>query len=201
MKVISSLDIDLDALVLALKDGKTIVYPTETAYGLGCDATNQNAVDRIFEIKRRQKDKPVLVVVPDECMAREYIEWNDKTEELAQKYWPGPMTLVAHTKIGVNLARGVMSSDGTAAFRVVDHPIASALAEKLGRPLVSTSANLSSYASPYSIEEVLEMFKNQEVQPDIVIDAGELISKNLSTVVKVVGGRVEVLRQGELIVE
>lgn len=201
MKIVKEKNININEIVKDLNEGKTVVYPTETCYGLGCDATNQKAVDKIFKIKKRQKDKSVLVVVPDEDMAMQYIKWNETIEQLAQKYWPGPMTIVAETLAGSELARGVLADDGTAAFRVVDHPVAFELSASLGKPLVSTSANIASHESPYSIEKVIEMFDKHEDQPDIVIDAGELISKNLSTVVRVRKGSIEVLRQGALIVE
>lgn len=201
MQIIKQENLNIDEVVQALKDGKTIVYPTETCYGLGCDATNQMAVDRVFRIKRRQKDKTVLVVVPDESMSMEYIEWNETIEKLARRYWPGPLTIVAYAKPNINLANGVIAANGTAAFRVVDHPIASRLSARLGKPLVSTSANISSQQSPYSFEKVMEMFQWQEYQPDVLIDAGKLLAKSVSTVVRVKKGNIQVLRQGELIVE
>ena len=202
MSEIIKLDnIDLSSVVEGLKKGKTVVYPTETCYGLGCDASNQDSVDKVFKIKQRQLDKPLLMIVPDEKMAMEYIEWNEKIAGLCQKYLPGPLTIVARAIEGRGLAKGVLAEDGTAAFRIIDHPFASELTDKFGKPLVSTSANISSHESPYSMESVVEMFENQEYQPDIIIDAGELLSKNLSTVVKVEDGRIEVLRQGGLVVE
>ena len=77
-----------------LKSGKTVIFPTETCYGLGCDATNQSAVDRIFQIKGRRQDKPLLIVVPNVEMAKEYLEWTLLLEELAIKHWPGALTIV-----------------------------------------------------------------------------------------------------------
>ena len=77
----------LDEIVGALKQGEVLVFPTETSYGLGCDATNQKAVDKIFEIKNRVKEKPLLVVVHSIAMAQKYLEWNEILENLASKYW------------------------------------------------------------------------------------------------------------------
>ena len=70
-------------------EGKVIVFPSETSYGLSCDATNQEAVDKIFKIKGRPSDKPLLIVVPSVEMAKKYLEWNEQIDELAKKYWPG----------------------------------------------------------------------------------------------------------------
>lgn len=187
-------------LTTALKAGKTIVYPTETCYGLGCDATNQAAVDEIFAIKQRQKDKPLLVVMPSIEMAREYVVWTETIDTLANTYWPGPLTVVAQAKEGTSLARGVLAEDGTVAFRITDYPVAVELATTIGLPLVSTSANISAQQSPYDIEAVTKMFHGQQHQPDIVIDAGELVYQSPSTIVSTTNNHIEIIRQGELIV-
>ncbi|MBU2541974.1 threonylcarbamoyl-AMP synthase [Patescibacteria group bacterium] len=188
-------------IVEELKKGKTLVYPTETVYGLGCDATNQEAVNKIFEIKQRQQDKSVLVLVPSVAMAMSYVEWNEKLEEISQKYWPGPLTVVMKAKPDCGLARGVVAEDGTVAFRVTGHALCAEISEALNRPLVSTSANITSGKSPSDIKDVLETFSNAEFKPDIVIDVGELPHRSPSTVVKIRDGKVIVLRQGELVVE
>jgi len=201
MEIISQEDLNLAEIVEKLKAGATIVYPTETVYGLGCAATNQAAVDKIFQIKERQKDKPLLVVASGVDMMVEYVEWSDKLEELAKKYWPGPLTVVTEVQDRDGLANGVVAGDNTLAFRVTDHPLASEISQALGMPLVSTSANLSSQESSYDVADIVTMFKDSAVQPDIVIDAGILLHRSPSTVVKIVGEEVEVLRQGELIVE
>lgn len=201
MQVIKQENLDIDQIVAELKNGATLVYPTETCYGLGCDANNVEAIDKIFEIKNRQKNKSVLVLVPELAMVLPYIEWNPTLQKLADKYWPGPLTIVVNIKSGCNLAKGVVNEDGTIAFRVTAHHLASEISKKLNSPLVSTSANVSTMESPYDIESVLEMFVNLEVKPDFVIDAGALPHQSPSTIVRVQNGKFEVLRQGELIVE
>ena len=201
MEVFKKENLNLEEITEALRQGKVIVYPTETVYGLGCDVTDQIAVDKIFEIKQRQKNKPVLMVAASIDMVMEYVEWNEKLEELAQKYWPGPLTIVAPVKTGCGLVRGVVSEDDTVAFRVTEHHLAQELSEKLGKPIVSTSANISNQESSSDAENILAMFESQEAKPDIVIDAGELPHRSPSTIIKVTNGEVEVLRQGELIVE
>jgi len=200
MKIIPKEQTNIGELVAALKGGATIVYPTETCYGLGCDATNEAAVSRIFDIKHRQRDKSLLVIVSDVAMIREYVVWNEVMQRLSDQYWPGPLSMVADTVPGVSLPSGIVHRDGTMAFRVTNHPIAAALSEGLGGPIVSTSANISAEESPYDIERVLATFAGRMNQPDIVIDAGPLPHQLPSTIVKVVGKNVIVLRQGEIIV-
>lgn len=85
---------NLSEAVAALQAGQTVVFPTETSYGLGCDAANQEAVDKIFKIKGRKSDKPLLVVVPNVEMAKKYLVWNETLDKLANKYWPGALTVV-----------------------------------------------------------------------------------------------------------
>lgn len=201
MQIIPQQNIIISDIVAALREGKAIVYPTETCYGLGCDATNAAAVNRVFQIKQRQEGKSVLMVMSDISMAKRYVAWTTKLEELAEKYWPGPLTIVASLINGHELAPGAVRDDRTIAFRVSGHPLAQELCGSLDRPLVSTSANIAAQESPYDSESVISMFGNKAVQPDIFIDAGELPHNTPSTIVRVVGVHVEVLRQGELIVE
>ncbi|MBH41135.1 MAG: threonylcarbamoyl-AMP synthase [Candidatus Magasanikbacteria bacterium] len=201
MKTILQKDADIPCIAKELRKGKTIVYPTETCYGLGCDGTNQHAVDTIFRIKKRQTDKPLLVIMADITMAQKYVVWSDVLENIARKFWPGPLTVVADLAHENGLADGVKSKNNTLAFRITDHPLAAALSEQLAAPLVATSANISSMESPYDITHVHAMFDSQRIQPDIVIDAGDLPHKIGSTIVSVQENTLQILRQGEVIIK
>ena len=200
MKVVKQKDINLDEVTELLKNGGTIVYPTETTYGLGCDATNEAAVNKIFEIKKRQKNKPVLVIMPHVNMAMDYVDWTPKMEDLAFKYWPGPLTMVSGIKDGIELPSGVVGDDKSLAFRVTNHPLVFEIAQALGKPLVSTSANITSLESPYDIKSVLNMFSSSQSKPDLIINSGTLPHHQPSTVVRVSGDELEVLRQGEIVI-
>ena len=209
--------VNKDQALEYLKTGKTVVFPTETSYGLGCDATNQEAVDEVFKIKGRKADKPLLVVVPTVEMAREYLEWNDLLEKLS-KLWPGALTVVgeyqhppltphllkggkARQGQGGILANGVVSQENTVAVRVTSAEIPKYLSEKLGRPVVATSANISDTGDVYDSAELIKIYAGQEFQPDAIIDAGILPPNPPTTIVSVVGGEMKVLRQGELKVD
>lgn len=200
MQVITLEKLNIEEIVASLKEGQVIVYPTETVYGLGCDATNAAGVEKVFQIKQRQRNKPVLVVAGDESMMMQYVQWTPTLEKISSTYWPGPLTVVAQTKRGVTLPDGVVAGDGTIAFRITNHHIAKEISEALGKPLVSTSANISSQVSPSDIDGVLSMFEHSDVQPDILIDAGTLPHRTPSTIVRVTNETVEVLRQGEVVV-
>lgn len=200
MKIIPLQDVDIPKLAAALQEGKTIVYPTETCYGLGCNAANQIAVDAIFKIKQRQKDKPLLVIAPDVAMMMDYVAWDMRLDEIADKYWPGPLTVVAPGLSSSDIAQGVLAEDETIAFRITDHSFSAELATALGKPIVSTSANIASLESPYDIGAVLGMFEHASHQPDIIIDAGELPHQSPSTIVRFRNGSFEVIRQGAVVV-
>ncbi|MFH0857750.1 MAG: L-threonylcarbamoyladenylate synthase [Candidatus Magasanikbacteria bacterium] len=200
MKLIPEQQVHISELIQELNNGAVIVYPTETCYGLGCDATNPEAVERLFQIKQRQQEKTVLVLMSDIAMAKEYVVWTSKLEELAERYWPGPLTVVSEALVD-GFPKGVVGDDGTLAFRVTSHPLAHDIVEALGKPFVSTSANIARMESPYDIQTVLDMYANTEMKPDIVIDAGNLPQRNPSTIVRVLNGQVQVLRQGELVVD
>jgi len=202
MQIINQDTISIAQIVEELKKGSVIVYPTETTYGLGCRMTDAAAVSRIFDIKQRQQEKSVLVVADDIAVIKEYVVWNPLLEDLAEKYWPGPLTIVAHVRDEKieKLPDGVVGPQDTLAFRVTSHPLAHDIAHDLGEPLVSTSANIASMDSPYDITDVIAMFEGQEYQPDIIVDGGVLPHQPASTIVRVTDGFVEVLRQGEVIV-
>ncbi len=188
------------AILEFLEQGRTIIFPTETTYGLGCDATNQSAVDVIFKIKGRPSEKPLLVVVPTVEKAREYILWNDVLEGLATKFWPGALTIVGEYKNDPahNLAQGVVSRDGTVAVRVTPFPFLEKITTLLQKPLVATSANLSGAGELYDPAAIERMFASQSVQPDALVDAGMLPQELPTTIVSVVTGTIEILRQGAL---
>lgn len=180
-----------------LKAGKTTVFPTETSYGLGCDATNQEAVNKIFKIKGRKSDKPLLVVAPTVAMTKKYLMWNKTVELMANSYWPGALTIVGEWNKKEKLATGVVSADNTIAIRVTNHPIPKFLSEKLGRPLVATSANLAGAGDIYSAQEAERIFSSKEFRPDIIIDGGELPHNQPTTIVSAVD-ELKILRQGQL---
>lgn len=191
----------LAKIVVDVLEGKTMVFPTETSYGLGCDASNQAAVSRIFAIKGRPSDKPLLVVVPSIAMAKKYLVWNDTLDSLAEKYWPGPLTVVGEYKNGSDtLAKGVVAADGTVAIRVTTHPLLISITEKINRPLVATSANVTDQGNCYSGDDVVKQFSERTEQPDIFLNYDVLPKRPPTTIVRVTTQGCTVLRQGELVV-
>lgn len=201
MKIIPLSQVNIDEILLSLGQGQTLVYPTETCYGLGCDPTSSEAVEKIFHIKKRPENKPLLLVFPNVDMVLEYIEWNPTLEEIARKYWPGALTLVAPLKASAPLARQIRGADETVAFRVSSHHFVTELTSRFGKPLVSTSANLAGEENPYDIEAVKKNFAKEIFQPDLIIDGGELPVRPPSTILTLEDGKIKILRQGEVVIE
>ncbi len=198
MHVTRYADIQISEMVTQLRAGETMVYPTETCYGLGCDATNSTAVERLFAIKKRQKNKPMLVVFPDVAMAMRYIQWSPQLEKLASRFWPGPLTIVTSLQSDTNISSLLVGEDGTLAFRVSSHPFVQEVTQALGTPIVSTSANIAGEDDPYDVRDVIARFFQEEIQPDMIVDAGVLRFAAPSTIVKMDHGKLQVLRQGEV---
>ncbi|TAN33553.1 threonylcarbamoyl-AMP synthase [Patescibacteria group bacterium] len=192
---------EIEKIFIALKSGQIVVFPTETSYGLGCDAANQKAVDKIFKIKKRPKSKPLLVVASSVAMAKEYLVWNKTIGKLAKQYWHDPLTIVASLSfrarrgIPFRLAAGVVSNN-TLALRVTSHPLAKKLCAALGRPLVATSANIGGEGDIYNSSDIIKKFAGKKYAPDFLLDAGKLPRRKPSTIVSVKFEKIKIIRQG-----
>lgn len=190
MKIIRVKKIKTDEIVRLLKKGGVVILPTDTAYGLSCDAFNKKAVEMIYNIKGRPKNKSVLLIVADLKMAKKYLKISDAEEKLVKKYWPGALSIILKPKgkkLNYQLDFGV---------RVPDYKLCRAASNKLGRPIITTSANFSGGKTPYSISAVLKEFVGKKYLPDLIVDAGRLKKVKPSTLIKVEKKKVEVLRQG-----
>lgn len=180
-----------------LEKGGVIVFPTETSYGLGCDATNSKAVDRIFAIKGRLNEKGLPVLLPNVESAEEYVEFNEVARHLADQFWPGGLNIIADCMDGTSLT-DLCTRFGSQSVRVSSHPIASMLVKRFGKPIVATSANVSGDEAMYHVKNVKDAFADQPDQPDYILDGGELPLRPASTTVKIVGDNVEIIRQGKI---
>jgi len=197
-----------------LRRGGVIVYPTDTAYALGCDVTNKSAMADVFKIKERPLEKALPLIAGSVAMVKKFCKIDKISARLMKKYWPGPLTLVLSIKYNVS---SILRKNKTIAVRVPDCKIARLLSLKLGRPIVSTSANLSGRPSCYSVACVLRQFKIPLNPPDghrgdgdspfgkgsgrrprdfLILDAGPLLRQKPSTIAKIVGEEVVIIRQG-----
>jgi L-threonylcarbamoyladenylate synthase len=184
---------DVETAVGALRRGELVILPTETVYGLGCDAGDPRAVAKVFAAKGRPQFNPLIAHVPDLKAARRIAALDERGERLAEAFWPGPLTLVA--PIGdpsavCDLARAGLD---TVAVRAPDHPLAQAVLRRFGRPITAPSANRSGRPSPTTFEDAVE---ETGAAAAVALDGGPCRVGLESTVVGVLGGDLLLLRPG-----
>lgn len=176
----------LKTVVEILKKGGVIIYPTETAYGIGCDATNNEAVKKIYLIKKRSGKKPLSVIFGSISDAKKYVSLDKKAAKLIKKFMPGPLTLVSKPKKQL-----VASPENEIAFRIPSGLFALNLAKKFKKPITATSANISGKKPIYSFNEAFRLFHNKV---DAIVDKGSLPRKKVSTIFSLID--MKILREG-----
>lgn len=181
---------EIAAAVAALRRGEVVGYPTETFYGLGVDALDAAALERLRALKGREEGKAISMLVPGpEALAALCAEVPPLAARLIAAHWPGPLTLALPARPGLPPA---IVSDGFVAVRQSPHPVASALLAAFGRPLTATSANPAGAPPPTTAAGVRAHFGDR----CLVLDGGETPGGPASTVARVRGDVVEVLRRG-----
>ena len=175
-----------------VRNGGVIGYPTETVYGIGCDPFNRGAVERVYSIKQRPKSLPFVILVSGREMLKGLVsEIPLVAEDLIRDFWPGPLTIVFRSS--GRIAPPASGAGGTIALRFSNSPFAIRLVNRLGFPLVSTSANISGFPTARSAEELVALFGDQL---DLLVDGGESPSTKPSTIVDVSEGKINILREG-----
>jgi L-threonylcarbamoyladenylate synthase len=173
----------------ALSEGKAIIYPTETVYGLGVDAMNENAVRRLFRIKKRKVSKSVSVAVANIEQAKKLAVFNKFSDTLAKKFLPGPLTLVLKAKITIPL----ITTNGKIGIRVPSNRFAQSLLWQFSKPITATSANLSGLKSAVDIAEIDRKLLDDV---ELVIEDPEIKYKKESTVIDLSSSKPRVIREG-----
>jgi L-threonylcarbamoyladenylate synthase len=185
---------DIGAALAALKAAQAIVFPTETFYGVGVDAMNAVALDRLLEIKGREPDKPVALIAADVEMARRVVrEFPSAARRLADVFWPGPLTIVLPAR--PELAPALTNREGGVGIRVSPHPIALELTRRLGAPLTATSANRAGQPPARTLAQAWEAFGGAIAA---YVDGGTLEGSLPSTVIALEDGRIRILRAGAI---
>jgi L-threonylcarbamoyladenylate synthase len=178
--------------------GEPVAIATETVYGLAADATNAEAVARIYEAKGRPSFNPLIVHVTSLSDAERIGAFDEHARELAETHWPGPLTLVVPLREHSDIASLVTAGLPTIALRVPAHPAMRALLEATGRPLAAPSANASGAISPTRAEHVL---KSLGGRIGLIVDAGATERGLESTIVAATRGPLRLLRRGPVEVE
>jgi L-threonylcarbamoyladenylate synthase len=177
-----------------IKTGGLVVFPTSSFYGIGAQALNVAAVDRVFQVKKRDPEKPLLILIASLTDLDALVQSIPETAtRLMKAFWPGSLTLVfeAADRLPPNLT-GYTNKIG---IRLAGHPVASSLTKGVGTPITGTSANLSGHAACSAVVDLEPRFLDQV---DLVLDAGTLGSGEASTVVDVTADTANILREGAI---
>ena len=186
---------DQDTIVKAvglIKKSGLVVFPTSSFYGLGTEAFNGEAVDRVFRVKKRDPQKPVLILVASLADVAPLVRSiPKKARRLMEAFWPGGLTLVFQA--ADPLPSNLTGYTGKIGIRLASHPVASALVTAVGGPITGTSANLSGKGGCTAVAKIDHHIKDQV---DLVLDAGKLAGGKGSTVVDVTVDPPKILREG-----
>ena len=185
----------IDEAALILGSGGLVAFPTETVYGLGADATNAEAVAKLYAAKGRPAFNPLIAHVTDVAAARALACFGADADKLAAAFWPGPLTLVLPKREPCPVAELATAGLDSIAVRVPAHPIARALLGRLGKPVVAPSANRSGHVSPTTADHVLADLADRI---DLVLDDGPTLVGVESTILACLGDEVTLLRPGGL---
>ena len=181
--------------VEVLKRGGIVIYPTDTLYGLAVDATNSKALARLRNLKGREKKKPISIILPNVEAIADYVEWNTPAKKIANRFLPGPLTLVLPARPHVLAELQLL---GMVGVRVPKDTFALALAKAFGKPYTATSANRSGLPTPATPHAILAQFGSLVDEIDLVIDAGERRGGTGSTVVTFRDNNPYIVREGIL---
>lgn len=184
---------NIDKLVEVINDGGLAIVPTDTVYGIIADATNEDAINRVYEAKRRVYSKPLIIMVSSLEMLFRYVDDASEVEQkLIERYWPGKLTILF--KRGSKLSRLINNNGDLVGIRYPDNEELIELMNRLDKPLVSTSANIADERTITSVDKISEDLLKYI---DCVYDGG--FKEDVpSTIVKVVDNKIEFLRKGEL---
>ncbi len=184
---------DIKKALEVLKSGGIILYPTDTIWGIGCDATNEKAVEKIYKIKKREDSKSMLVLMENPALLERYVT------EVPEIAWDlieiatTPLTIIFSK--AKNLAKNLIAEDGSIGIRFTKEAFSSQLLQRFRRPLVSTSANISGEKSPAYFDEISEEIRNQV---DYVVEyrQDDNTPSQPSSIIKLgVGGQIEIIRK------
>lgn len=184
---------DVDKIIEVMAKGGLAIVPTDTVYGIIADATNYETIKKVYEVKKRTFAKPLIIMVSSFEMLSEYVlEMSSLEKELVRRYWPGNLTILFHKNEKVNDL--ITNNSNLVGIRLPDNEELRKVIGALGKPLISTSANVSNYETITNVNMLdKEMVKNI----DYIYDGGDVVNTS-STIIKVVNEKIYILREGEL---
>ncbi|MDD5772645.1 MAG: L-threonylcarbamoyladenylate synthase [bacterium] len=183
---------EVEKAVKVLNDNGLVIFPTDTVYGLAGSAYSSLAIEKIYQLKQRPKDKPFIIFVPDiDFIKKINIKITPKIKNLLQVFWPGAVTFVFKK----NLDDILPQLGGKIAVRIPEHPVVLAILKGFNDPLVVTSANISGEGSPFDFDQIGSGILEKT---DLAIDAGRCKLSVISTIVDVSESKLKILREGAI---
>lgn len=170
--------------------GGLVIHPTDTLYGLGCNALDKDAVKKVYKAKKRDMEKPLSIAVADMTMMKKYAVVDERAEGIAEFFLPGPLTILLEKK---DIPDVVTAGGEKVAVRIPDHDITLEIIRKAGVPMITTSANISGRDPPVTVKEAVGQIEGAE----LALDAGTLAKRVPSTIIDLSVG-LEVVREGQL---
>lgn len=182
-----------ERIISELKNGNLVIMPTDTVYGIIADATKEETIKKVFSAKERSFNKPLLVLVSDKNMLENLVsEISPKAEEIISKYWPGPLTILFPKKDEVSDI--LTASSHYIAIRMPNDKRLLNIIRKVNKPLISTSANIT---SKETITEVSQIEEKMKEKISYILDGG-VVKNEASTIIKIENDKIEIVRAGLL---
>ncbi len=179
--------------VAILREGGVIMYPTDTVYGLGANALDEQAIEKVFLIKERVKQKPISVAVRDVAMARRIAVISPIAEKFLARVWPGAVTVILPKR---SVVPDMLTDGGPIGLRCFKNAFLEKLFLYIDFPLTATSANISGELPISNIKALRAQLKNKKYIPDLIIDAGALPPSSASTIIDLTGNEPKIVRVG-----
>lgn len=187
---------DIELVAREMAQGKIAVFPTETVYGIGTNVFDAKACKKIYEIKKRPNNKPLIVLISNLDMLKKIVDSVSEVEQkLIEAFWPGPLTIIFHKRQDGQIPDVVMGGKSDIGVRMTSGVIASLLIQKIGNPIVAPSANLSGMPSGTRVETIIQELGDKV---DYILDCGDINDETTSTLVKVEGDVIHLLRKGKI---
>ena len=189
---------ELENISNIIKENGVVIFPTETVYGMGGNALSEEAIRKIYSIKERPKEKSLNILVKNVSEIEKYAEiTNDLERKIINNFMPGPITIILKKKKS-NICKLITASNDTIGIRIPDNKIVKNILNMCDVPIAAPSANISGKPSPVKIEDTIKDFKDKV---DAFIDGGICKESIPSTIVKVIDGKIEILRKGVISIE
>lgn len=193
MKVIKPNNTGIKEAVNQIINGEIIFVPTDTVYGIAANPYKDNAIKKIFLIKKRTKSSSLVLLCSNNKMAKKYGVFNKLAIKLINIFWPGPLTLILKRKPNLKISKFCLANNNSIGIRVPDHKVLKKIINKCNFPIFCTSANISGKKSQTSIKGIIKNFKNKEIT---IINDGKTKFAKDSTIIDVTENQINILREG-----